>query len=87
MSSSPGGLTFVDASGWIALVNRNDGLHQQAARLFKRTCQSPPEHARMNPHGIGERPQRSAEYARLRATLVAPPVLNIHLSSLGKKRF
>ena len=35
MSSSPSGLTFVDASGWIALVNRNDGLHQQAARLFQ----------------------------------------------------
>jgi hypothetical protein len=30
MSSSPSGLTFVDASGWIALVNRNDSLHQQA---------------------------------------------------------
>ena len=35
MSSSPSGLTFVDASGWIALVNRNDGLHQQAVRLFQ----------------------------------------------------
>jgi predicted nucleic acid-binding protein len=35
MSSSASGLTFVDASGWIALVNRNDGLHQQAARLFQ----------------------------------------------------
>ena len=35
MSSSPGGLTFVDASGWIALVNRNDALHQQAVRLFQ----------------------------------------------------
>ena len=35
MSSLPSGLTFVDASGWIALVNRNDGLHQQAVRLFQ----------------------------------------------------
>jgi len=35
MSSSPSGLTFVDASGWIALVNRIDGLHQQAVRLFQ----------------------------------------------------
>ena len=35
MSSSPSGLTFVDASGWIALVNRNDGLHRQAARLLQ----------------------------------------------------
>ena len=35
MSSSPSGLTFVDASGWIALVNRNDGVHQQAVRLFQ----------------------------------------------------
>ena len=35
MSSSPSGLTFVDASGWIALVNRYDGLHQQAVRLFQ----------------------------------------------------
>jgi hypothetical protein len=35
MSSSPSSLTFVDASGWIALVNRNDGLHQQAVRLFQ----------------------------------------------------
>jgi predicted nucleic acid-binding protein len=35
MSSSPSGLTFVDASGWIALVNRNDGLHEQAVRLFQ----------------------------------------------------
>jgi len=35
MSSSPSGLTFVDASGWIALVNRNDGLHQQAVLLFQ----------------------------------------------------
>src|SRR5271157_5901179 len=35
MSSSPSGLTFVDASGWIALVNRNDDLHRQAVRLFQ----------------------------------------------------
>lgn len=36
MSSSPSGLSFVDASGWIALVNRNDGLRQQAVRIFQR---------------------------------------------------
>jgi uncharacterized protein len=35
MSSSAGGRTFVDASGWIALVNRNDSLHGQAVRLFQ----------------------------------------------------
>jgi hypothetical protein len=28
-------LTFVDASGWIALVNANDTLHQQSVRLFE----------------------------------------------------
>ncbi len=42
-------------------------------RLFQRRCQSPPEHARVNPHGIGERPQRSAEYAHLCATLLCDP--------------
>jgi len=35
MSPSPSGLTFVDASGWIALVNRNDALHSQAVRVFQ----------------------------------------------------
>jgi uncharacterized protein len=35
MRSSPRGLTFVDASGWIALVNRNDALHPSAVRLFQ----------------------------------------------------
>src|SRR5208283_252382 len=39
-------------------------------RLFKRKCQSPPGHAHINPHGIGERPQRSAESAHLCATLL-----------------
>jgi len=28
-------LTFVDVSGWIALVNANDTLHQQSVRLFE----------------------------------------------------
>jgi hypothetical protein len=28
-------LTFVDASGWIALVNRKDALHHQAVRLYQ----------------------------------------------------
>jgi predicted nucleic acid-binding protein len=36
MNSSSGDLTFVDASGWIALVNANDILHQQSVRLFQR---------------------------------------------------
>jgi hypothetical protein len=35
MNSSSGDLTFVDASGWIALVNANDTLHQQSVRLFQ----------------------------------------------------
>ena len=35
MNASSGGLTFVDASGWIALVNANDTLHQQSVRLFQ----------------------------------------------------
>jgi hypothetical protein len=35
MSPSSGDLTFVDASGWIALVNRHDALHQQCVRLFQ----------------------------------------------------
>ena len=41
-------------------------------RLFKGKCQSPPEPARMNPDGIGERPQRNAEYARRCAKTAAP---------------
>lgn len=35
MSSPSAGPTFVDASGWIALVNRNDILHERAVRLFQ----------------------------------------------------
>jgi len=35
MNPLSGDLTFVDASGWIALVNVNDTLHQQAVRLFE----------------------------------------------------
>ena len=35
MNSSSGDQTFVDASGWIALVHANDTLHQQAVRLFQ----------------------------------------------------
>ena len=38
-------------------------------RLFTRECGSPPEPARMNPQGVGERPQRNSEYAHLFATL------------------
>ena len=35
MNPLSGDLTFVDASGWIALVNANDTLHQQSVRLFQ----------------------------------------------------
>ena len=35
MNSSSGDLTFVDASGWIPLVNANDTLHPQSVRLFQ----------------------------------------------------
>lgn len=35
MNPLPGDLTFVDASGWIALVNANDTLHHQSVRLFE----------------------------------------------------
>src|SRR5436853_3954367 len=28
-------LTFVDASGWIAMVNRRDALHQKATQLYQ----------------------------------------------------
>ena len=35
MISMSGDLTFVDASGWIALVNANDTLHHQSVRLFQ----------------------------------------------------
>jgi predicted nucleic acid-binding protein len=35
MNPLSGDLTFVDASGWIALVNANDTLHHQSVRLFQ----------------------------------------------------
>jgi hypothetical protein len=35
MNALSGDPTFVDASGWIALVNANDTLHQQSVRLFE----------------------------------------------------
>ena len=35
MNPLSGDLTFVDASGWIALVNANDTLHLQSVRLFE----------------------------------------------------
>jgi hypothetical protein len=35
MNPLSGDLTFVDASGWISLVNANDTLHQQSVRLFQ----------------------------------------------------
>jgi predicted nucleic acid-binding protein len=35
MNPLSGDLTYVDASGWIALVNANDTLHRQSVRLFQ----------------------------------------------------
>ena len=35
MNPLSGDLTFVDASGWIALVNTNDTLHHESVRLFQ----------------------------------------------------
>ena len=35
MNPPSGDLTFVDASGWIALLNANDTLHQHSVRLFQ----------------------------------------------------
>ena len=35
MNPLSGDLTFVDVSGWIALVNANDTLHHQSVRLFE----------------------------------------------------
>ncbi len=35
MSSPFANLTYVDASGWIALVNRRDSLHTQAEQLYR----------------------------------------------------
>ena len=35
MSSQAPHLTYVDASGWIALVHRKDALHHQATQLYQ----------------------------------------------------
>ena len=35
MNPLSGDLTFIYASGWIALVNANDTLHHQSVRLFQ----------------------------------------------------
>ena len=35
MNSSSTNLVYVDAAGWIALVNRRDTLHTEAVRIYK----------------------------------------------------
>ena len=39
MNSSSTNLVYVDAAGWIALVNRRDALHTQAVRIYKERLQ------------------------------------------------
>jgi predicted nucleic acid-binding protein len=39
MTSSPTNLVYVDAAGWIALVNRRDALHTGAVRIYKQLLQ------------------------------------------------
>lgn len=39
MSSSSTNLIYVDAAGWIALVNRRDALHTEAVRIYKQRLQ------------------------------------------------
>lgn len=39
MNSSSTNLVYVDAGGWIALVNRRDALHTQAVRIYKQRLQ------------------------------------------------
>jgi uncharacterized protein len=39
MNSSSTNLVYVDAAGWIALVNRRDALHTQAVRIYKQRLQ------------------------------------------------
>ena len=55
-------------------------------RLFKGKCQSPPEPARVNPHGIGERPHRGAEYAYRCARTPFPAFRFRSLGRLGNGR-
>ena len=39
MNSSSTNLVYVDAAGWIALVNRRDSLHTQAVRIYRQLLQ------------------------------------------------
>jgi len=39
MNSSSTNLIYVDAAGWIALVNRRDALHTEAVRIYKQRLQ------------------------------------------------
>jgi predicted nucleic acid-binding protein len=39
MNSSSTNLVYVDAAGWIALVNRRDSLHAQAVRIYRQLVQ------------------------------------------------
>jgi predicted nucleic acid-binding protein len=39
MSSSSTNLIYVDAAGWIALVNRRDALHTEAVRIYRQRLQ------------------------------------------------
>lgn len=39
MNSSSTTLIYVDAAGWIALVNRRDALHTEAVRIYKQRLQ------------------------------------------------
>ena len=39
MNSSSTNLVYVDAAGWIALVNRRDSLHTEAVRIYRQLLQ------------------------------------------------
>ena len=39
MNSSSTNLIYVDAAGWIALVNRRDALHTQAVQIYRQLLQ------------------------------------------------
>lgn len=39
MNSTSTNLIYVDAAGWIALVNRRDALHTEAVRIYKQRLQ------------------------------------------------
>jgi predicted nucleic acid-binding protein len=39
MTPSSTNLVYVDAAGWIALVNRRDALHTQAVRIYRQLLQ------------------------------------------------